>query len=443
VTTPQHRVLVVDDEDGPRETLAEGLSLYCKKHDPPLDWKIEEASDRKSALRKIKEAKELGRNFAVVVTDLVMDNDEQSDEPNDEQSGVKLIRKVPDIDPLVLCILYTVQPGALAGTDTSNLGAFHEIAKESRSDQWMNQRIFERIKAAISFRAKMVNEATLRQFFTPRMADRLAQDPTLLDPRRREVTVLFCDVRKFSEHCKKLGDSGISRPFAWIRDVMATLTECVVTHHGEVIDFIGDELMAMWGAPDEQLDHAQRACQAALAMLNALPALQERWRDELGEQMEIGIGLDSGTVLVGNIGTTQRSKYGALGEAVNRASRIQGATKHLLTPLLLSRQTFSFLDGKHPSPSARKVCEIEVKLPDRPVVVYDLDSNERPKVLEVYPRALRAFESERYQEAADLLATLVGAEHEDGPSVVLLVRALQGLREGTAPKHPLFVLPSK
>ena len=106
-----------------------------------------------------------------------------------------------------------------------------------------------------------------------------------------------------------------------------------------LVDYVGDEMMAMWGAPQAQPDHAERACLAALAMLDQLPDLDARWRATLGEPMAFGIGIDTGVARVGNTGSRRKFKYGPLGNTVNRASRVQGATKHFKARVLITSTT--------------------------------------------------------------------------------------------------------
>ena len=94
-----------------------------------------------------------------------------------------------------------------------------------------------------------------------------------------------------------------------------------------LVDYLGDALMAMWGAPEEQPDHPRLACRAALAMLDQVPGLNGRWQAALGEPMGLGIGINTGTAQVGNVGSRHKFKYGALGHTVNLASRVTGAAR--------------------------------------------------------------------------------------------------------------------
>ena len=144
--------------------------------------------------------------------------------------------------------------------------------------------------------------------------------------RDAEVSLLFCDIRGFSGISERLGPT---MTVQWISDVMGTLSDAVAGHRGVLVDYIGDELLAMWGVLEEQPDHAQLACRAALQMLASIPQLNARWQASLGRAMAVGIGINTGVVHIGNIGSRHKFKYGPLGNAVNVASRLQGATKYL------------------------------------------------------------------------------------------------------------------
>src|SRR5207248_5474126 len=145
------------------------------------------------------------------------------------------------------------------------------------------------------------------RFCTPELSRQLLDKPELLDGRMAEVTVLFCDIRGFSRITERLGPS---RTIEWTGDVLGAMSECVRDEQGVLVDYVGDELMAMWGAPEPQPDQAVRASRAALAMLETLPALNERWHTELGRDMAIGGGVNSGPAQVGNTGSRFKFKHG-------------------------------------------------------------------------------------------------------------------------------------
>src|SRR5262249_11871572 len=157
-----------------------------------------------------------------------------------------------------------------------------------------------------------------QQFFPADLADDLTRDPTLIQKGRKEkVAILFCDVRNFSNASEQLGPVDT---FRWISDVLEKLSRCAQDEHGVLVDYVGDELLAMGGAPGPKADRAERAVRAALAMLRVRKDLDHKWLPQLQRETAIGIGLNSGDALVGNIGSTLKFKYGPQGDTVNVAS---------------------------------------------------------------------------------------------------------------------------
>lgn len=285
-------------------------------------------------------------------------------------------------------------------------------------------------------------EARVRfeQFFTPQLARQLEVNPDLLQGRDAEVTLLFCDIRGFSRISERLGPGGT---VAWIGDIMGTLSECVRARQGVLVDYIGDELIAMWGAPEAQPDHARLACNAALDMLARLPELNARWQTKLQEPMSFGIGINTGVARVGNMGSSHKFKYGPLGNCVNLASRVQGATKYLKCLLLLTGATQARLD---PSFVTRRLGRVRVVNIAEPVDLYELSPADRPnwsQAKEEYEKALTLFESKQFLLSARILGNWRAQVTEDGPALILLHRAIQCEVEEPDPFDPVWELPGK
>jgi adenylate cyclase len=295
--------------------------------------------------------------------------------------------------------------------------------------------------ARLAQERKALTALTLfEQFFTPELARRLLHQPDLLQGRDTVVTSLFCDVRGFSRISERLGPAGT---MDWMGDVLSELSGCVRRHQGVLLDYVGDEVMAMWGAPDEQPDHAARACRAALDMLAGLPMLDQRWGARLGEPLALGIGINTGTARVGNTGSTHKFKYGPLGNTVNLASRVQGATRHLKCPLLITGETDAMLDESF---VRRRLCRARVVNIAAPVDLYELALADRPGWASArveYELALAEFERQQFRESALRLAGLRREQLDDGPALVLLSRAVNCMVEEPVSFDPVWVLPSK
>ena len=287
--------------------------------------------------------------------------------------------------------------------------------------------------------AALAARIQFEQFFTPELSRQLEQQPDLLEGRDAEVTVLIADVIGFSRIIERVGSA---RTIDWIRDIMTVLSNCVSVHHGVVVDYVGDELMAMWGAPEPQADHPALACAAALEMLDALPGISQRWRDLLGEDTDVGIGINTGQAYVGNVGSTRKFKYGPLGATVNLASRIQGATKYLNARFVLGAATRARLG---PEFEVRRLCTARVVNICEPVELYELRARggSRFSVLrDRYEKALAEFEHGRFHDAARLLGEVLAQEPADGPTLALMSRTLEALG-GSGPFEPVWQLPGK
>ncbi len=269
--------------------------------------------------------------------------------------------------------------------------------------------------------------ARFGQFFTPELSDRLAADPHMLQGRDAEVTLLFCDIRDFSGISQRLDPSVTME---WIGEVIGKVSDCVIDHQGVLVDYVGDELMAMWGAPSEQPDQALLACRAAAAMLNTLPLLNERWQLRMGKPFRIGVGINTGTARVGNIGSHRKMKYGPLGSTVNMASRVQGMTKYLKSEILITAATRARLNSEF---MTRRLCQVRVVNITTPVELFELRpqaENTWKTLQQSYEEALQEFEKQNFRNAAGVLSRLISQYPEDGPSLILLSRAVALLIAG-------------
>ena len=288
--------------------------------------------------------------------------------------------------------------------------------------------------------AALRSRVQMEQHFTPRLASKLLDHPELLVGRDKEVSVLFCDVRGFSRITEKLGPA---KTVEMMSDVMSVLTQCVLDLEGVVVDYVGDEVMAMWGAPDDQPDHAARACRAALAMFANLPVINERWQSVAKEPLNFGIGISSGMAQVGNVGSRIKFKYGALGNTVNLGSRVQGATKHLKTSLLIADSTRAGLDESF---HVRRLCQVRVVNIAQPVTLLELVAPNKPgwEGLKLnYEQALDEFTRGEFRQACRILGRLILDHPDDGPGLILLSRAVGCLVKKPDPFDPVMVLEGK
>jgi class 3 adenylate cyclase len=283
-------------------------------------------------------------------------------------------------------------------------------------------------------------QVRFEQFFTPELSRHLASNPDLLVPRNTEITVLFCDIRRFSAISE---DRGAEITMEWLSDVMSCMADCAAKFDGALIDYIGDELMIMWGAPTDQADHATRACQAALAMAQQTIELDRKWHERLGHSTQFGIGVNSGNARVGNVGFERKFRYAPFGNTVNLASRVQGATKHLGASVVVTEATYRQLKTK---PLARPLCHVRVVNIEKPVLLYELCDASDPEMgalCQQYQLALTAFEKEELPRSIRVLSEILRVHPNDGPTLLLLSQAVAALMNRDAKFDPVFELPGK
>jgi adenylate cyclase len=281
------------------------------------------------------------------------------------------------------------------------------------------------------------------QFFSTELARELDRDPSLLEGREREITILFSDIRGFSRFSERLTPRETCQLAC---DVMDRLTARVLEHGGVVVGYSGDGMLAMWNAPANQPDHAALACRAALDMFAELPGLDDLWRDRIGGPLGIGLGINTGRALVGNTGSRTKFMYGPQGHAVNLASRVEGATKHLGIPVLITGSTCEKLGG---ALATRRLCRVRVAGIDGAVDLYELHGEDADpawrELRDAYETGLALYEAGRFAEACRTLYPLLygPTERNDLPSLTLIGRCIECLKAPHRPFDPVVELVSK
>ncbi|TFH43490.1 MAG: adenylate/guanylate cyclase domain-containing protein [Chrysiogenales bacterium] len=209
---------------------------------------------------------------------------------------------------------------------------------------------------------------TFSKFVSKSVVDELLKSPEKLKlgGEKKLLTVLFSDIRGFTSLSEKMTPEQLVDQLNFYLQVM---TDIVIRYDGTLDKYVGDEIMAFWGAPIPQDDHALLACSAAVEMLDRLEDMNQEWRRQSLDTLDIGICINSGAMIVGNVGSTSRMDYTLIGDNVNLGARLEGANKIYHTNCIISEFTYEQVK-EHVV--ARELDLIRVKGKEKPVKIYEL-----------------------------------------------------------------------
>lgn len=289
---------------------------------------------------------------------------------------------------------------------------------------------------------EMMREANtkkmMERFLPPQLIGELYRQGTTLEPggKNQEVTVLFSDIRSFTTMSEALPASEV---VVLLNDYLSTMTDIIFAHQGTIDKFIGDAIMTVFGAPLRSDDDAERAIRTAIAMFQAVKTVSQR-HVKLGQPLEIGVGIHTGDVIVGSIGSAKRLDYTVIGDNVNLSSRIEGLTKHYGCSILVSGSTLDKVYKHNPGAPflVREVDTVYVKGKSKKITVYEVlcylksPGAEALSALKVsFEAALALYKSQRFPEAASLFRQLA----PDGLSARYAARCQEYI---TNPPGPLW-----
>ena len=265
------------------------------------------------------------------------------------------------------------------------------------------------------------------QYLAPAMVEKLAQssESLVLGGERKEMTFLFSDIRGFTAISEKYqkDPEGLTD---LINQVLTVLSNEILATEGTIDKYMGDCIMAFWNAPTDQPDHRDRALQAAFAMQKALTNLNLDLERSEQDTLSVGIGINSGQCIVGNMGSEDRFDYTVLGDAVNLASRLEGQCSHYGFEMILGEETANTLQG-------HQIVELDmlaVKGKTEPVKIYTaLENFDQSNFIEEHNQFLRFYRAKQWAEALDHIKKYQSQINEFGIYYDLFLRRIDELKE--------------
>lgn len=263
------------------------------------------------------------------------------------------------------------------------------------------------------------------RYLSPTVMKEVLKNPHLLhrSGMRREITVFFSDIAGFTGISETLDPRAL---IDLINDYLGTMTDIILKHEGTLDKYVGDAIVAYFGAPMNQPNHAKLACQVALEMRETLPSLHEKWKKEGKPLIDFRIGINTGNAIVGNVGSEKHFDYTIMGDEVNLGSRLEGANKKYNTRIMLSQATYNQVKDDF---IFRKLDYIRVKGKHEAIHVYELVahrdrvSEAGGKLLETYNKAMDLYQNRQFQEAYEGFKKALTIYPEDGPSKLYLQRS--------------------
>jgi adenylate cyclase len=295
-------------------------------------------------------------------------------------------------------------------------------------------------------REKRKIRKTFSQYLSPGVIGLIEKDPQkYIRPggETKELTVMFSDIRGFTSMSEGMTADEL---VLLLNEYLGEMTDVIFANLGTLDKYIGDAIMAFWGSPYPQDDHALRACHCALDMLRRLDKLNAKWLAQGRKELSIGIGLNTGPVNVGNMGSAKRLAWTVMGDNVNLASRLEGMTKQYRSRIVIGEGTYRQVADHF---VCRELDRIRVKGKHQPVVVYELmdvaaERSKYESLITRFETAMRTYHEQNWREAAGMFGQLLAAFPEDGPTQIFLQRALEFME--TAPEADwdgVYVMKSK
>ena len=262
------------------------------------------------------------------------------------------------------------------------------------------------------------------QYLSPTVIDQIVENPDMLQlgGEKREMTPFFSDIQGFSTISEGLTPEELVQ---LLNEYLTAMCDIVSSYHGTIDKFEGDAIIAFWGAPLELPDHATIACHAAIDMQKRNEEMRKTLREQNRPMLYTRIGMSSGPVVVGNMGSADRMDYTMMGDVVNLAARLEGVNKFYKTFTMIPQSTYELAKDDI---DTRQLDVIRVVGKKEPISVYEVlerknqTSSEKSGVVEKYLKALKLYEERNFADALKEFEKVLAIDQDDGPSQTYVKR---------------------
>lgn len=274
-------------------------------------------------------------------------------------------------------------------------------------------------------REKRLLKNAFERYLNPSVVNRIIENPDCLrlGGEKKELTVLFSDIRGFTAISEKLVPESLVQ---FMNQYLTSMTDIVMSNEGTLDKYIGDAVMAIYGAPQSQKDHAIRACSSAIRMFEILYEKREIWKNEGLPPIWVGIGINTGQMVVGNMGSAKRFNYTVMGDHVNLASRLEGLTKLYGVKIIVSEFTQKMAKEEF---IFRELDIVRVKGRQTPVKIFELQGKDyythgNYAFIPIFHDGLDAYRKGKWDKAIRFFEECLEIKPQDQPALLYIERCL-------------------
>ncbi|MBI2429400.1 MAG: CHASE2 domain-containing protein [Ignavibacteriales bacterium] len=272
---------------------------------------------------------------------------------------------------------------------------------------------------------KTMIKGMFSQYLNPSVVNELIAHPEKLrlGGEKKELSVFFSDIASFTNFSEKLDAVELVQ---LLNEYLSSMTDIILKNDGTLDKYVGDAVMAVWGAPMELRNSALNACRAALQMQAAVRAIDAKWKDEGKPELIVRMGINTDYMVVGNVGGSKRFDYTVIGDAVNLGSRMEGANKTYNTRIMISERTQEMVKDEM---ICRELDLLVVKGKTKPIRVFELIAEKKDfkdekklQVIDVYSKGLELYRQRKFKEALQTFYDALQIDEDDGPSQLYFIR---------------------